>query len=103
MSKKEKIPGFRKSEPLDAKSSWMLKSLSPYLRQSGNQWRPRWQIKSRKLLDYLLVFIASGEGVFTLQDETFPVSTGDAVLIPPDTLHEMSGISKKNALHLFAF
>jgi AraC-like DNA-binding protein len=95
MSKKEKIPGFRESKSLDAENSWMLNNFSPYLRQSGNQWRPRWNMKSRKLLDYLLVFIASGEGVFSLDGETFPVGVGDAVLIPPDTLHEMSGTSKK--------
>ncbi len=95
MSKKEKIPGFRESEPLDAESSWMLNNFSPYLRQSGNQWRPRWNMKGRKLLDYLLVFIASGEGVFSLDGETFPVTSGDAMLIPPDSLHKMSGTSEK--------
>jgi len=95
MSEKEKIPGFRESEALSAEDSWILHNLSPYLRQSGNQWRPRWNMKGRKLLDYLLVFIASGEGVFTLDNETFPVTSGDAVLIPPDTLHGMSGTSEK--------
>jgi AraC-like DNA-binding protein len=95
MSKKEKIPGFRESEPLDDKSSWMLTKLSPYLRQSGNQWRPNWNIGKRKLLDYLLVFIDSGEGIFHLDGKTFPVASGDAILIPPDTLHEMSGTSEK--------
>lgn len=95
MSEKEKIPGFIESEPLDAESSWMLCNFSPYLRQSGNQWRPRWNLKSRKLLDYLLVFIASGEGVFSLDGKAFPVGPGNAVLIPPDTIHEMSGTSEK--------
>ncbi len=95
MQKKEKIPGFRESEPVNAENSWMLSNFSPYLRQSGNQWRPRWSIGARKLLDYLLVFIASGEGVFTLNGKTFPVAAGEAVLIPPDTSHSMSGTSEK--------
>ncbi|MCK4981275.1 MAG: AraC family ligand binding domain-containing protein, partial [Victivallaceae bacterium] len=95
MQKKEKIPGFIESETLTTESSWMLHNFSPYLRQSGNQWRPRWNIKGRKLLDYLLVFIASGEGVFSLNNETFQVGSGDAVLIPPDTIHAMSGTSEK--------
>lgn len=95
MSKKEKIPGFRESEPLDAESSWVLNTFRPYLRQSGNQWRPRWKIESRKLLDYLLVFIGSGEGVFSVDGEVFPVTSGEAVLIPPDTSHSMSGTSEK--------
>ena len=94
MIRKEKIPGFRKSEPLNAENAYLLSSFSPYIRQSGNQWRPRWQMKSRKLLDYLLVFIGSGEGVFTVGGETFPVAPGDAVLIPPDTPHAMRGTSE---------
>lgn len=93
--KPEKIPGFRKSENLSGEDSWILRNFSPYIRQSGNQWRPRWKMGNRKLLDYLLVFIASGEGVFSLDKQPFPVTAGDAVLIPPDTLHEMSGTSEK--------
>lgn len=95
MTKKEEIPGFRKSETLSSEDSWMLRNFSPYVRQSGNQWRPRWKMENRKLLDYLLVFIASGEGVFSLDNRAFPVATGDAVLILPDTLHAMSGTSEK--------
>ena len=95
MLKKEKIPGFIQSESLDAKNSWMLSNLSPYLRQSGNQWRPRWNMGERKLLDYLLVFIASGNGVFSINGESFSVESGDVVWIPPDTLHCMSGTSEK--------
>jgi AraC-like DNA-binding protein len=95
MLKKEKIPGYLEFEPLDAGSSWMLNNFRPYLRQSGNQWRPRWHISARKLLDYLLVFVASGEGVFSLDGKVFPVAPGEAVLIPPDTSHSMSGTSEK--------
>ena len=95
MIKKEEIPGVRESEPLAESSSWMLNSFSPYVRQSGDQWRPRWQIKSRKLLDYLLVFIADGEGFFIVDGETLALNSGDAVLIPPDTSHEMNGTSEK--------
>jgi len=95
MLKKEKIPGFRESEAPDAGSIWVLNSFRPYLRQSGNQWRPRWNIGSRKLLDYLLVFIAAGEGIFSVDGDVFPVAPGEAVLIPPDTPHSMSGTSEK--------
>ena len=95
MLKKEKIPGFRESESLNTESSWMIANLSPYLRQSGNQWRPRWNMIERKLLDFLLVFIASGEGVFSVNGKSFPVKNGDTIWIPPDTLHSMSGTSEK--------
>lgn len=95
MVQMEKIPGFRKPEALNTEESRMLRDFSPYVRQSGNQWRPRWEIADRKLLDYLLVFIASGEGVFSLEGRAFPVAAGDAVLIPPDTLHAMRGTSEK--------
>jgi AraC-like DNA-binding protein len=95
MVKKELIPGFIEPEKPDAGAVWALTYLSPYVRQSGNQWRPRWHIEARKLLDYLLVFIAAGEGVFTVAGKTFHVGANDAVFIPPDTLHEMSGNSEK--------
>ncbi|MDD5697618.1 MAG: AraC family transcriptional regulator [Victivallaceae bacterium] len=93
MVSKTMIPGFRESEPVAAETGRMISNFSPYVRQSGNEWRPPWRIKSRKLLDYLLVLIATGEGVFTVADTTFPVKSGDLVLIPPDTLHEMRGTS----------
>jgi AraC-like DNA-binding protein len=95
MVKKELIPGFVATEKPDAEAVWALTLLSPYVRQSGNQWRPRWHIGMRKLFDYLLVFIAAGEGVFTVAGNTFHVGANNAVWIPPDTLHEMSGNSEK--------
>lgn len=89
------IPGFRESRFPDRDTAKRLQELRPYVRQSGDDLRPKWLLKERKLLDYLLVYIASGEGVFTVAGETFTVSSGDLVWIPPDTLHEMSGTSDK--------
>ena len=71
--------------------SSILAALKPYVRQTGDQWRPPWHMGSRKLLDYLIVYIAEGTGVFTVGSETFAVGDGDIVWIPPDTAHEMQG------------
>jgi AraC-like DNA-binding protein len=77
--------------------SAQLAALKPYVRQTGDQWRPPWHMPGRKLLDYLIVYIAEGAGVFTVGSETFSVGDGDLVWIPPDTFHEMEGF--KPSMH----
>jgi len=78
---------------LPADEQWQISHLSPYVRLSGDEWRKPWTIGERKLLDFLLVYIAEGDGTFTVAGKTFGVTTGDLVWIPPDTLHTMSGRS----------
>lgn len=68
--------------------------LRPYVRQTGNEIRGPWHLGPRKLLDYLSVYIAEGKGVFTVDQKTFNVSSGDIIWIKPDTLHEMRGTSQ---------
>jgi AraC-like DNA-binding protein len=88
------IPGerfVRKGDPVNAER---YEFLDPYIRQSGNDWRTPWSMKERKLLDYLLVYIGSGEGEFTILGDSFSVGQRDLVLIPPDTLYEMRGTSE---------
>ena len=87
------IPGERFIEKADAVIGERMKMLSPYVRQCGDSWRSPWVMKERKLLDYLLVYIAGGEGVFSVDGEIFDVVSKNLVWIPPDTLHEMSGTS----------
>lgn len=67
--------------------------LSPYIRQTGDDWRKPWFLKERKLLDYLLVYIAGGEGEFSVDGNKLAVGPKDLIWIPPDTLHEMRGTS----------
>jgi AraC-like DNA-binding protein len=69
-----------------------LATLRPYIRQSGDQWRTPWFLKERKLLDYLMVYIAEGQGRFSVDGKGFDVEKGDLVWVPPDTLHEMCGL-----------
>jgi AraC-like DNA-binding protein len=54
-------------------------------------WRGPWLIEKSIVLDYLLVYIASGTGRFSVGDEAFDVGAGDLIWIPPDTFHEMRG------------
>ncbi|OGV49780.1 MAG: hypothetical protein A2X49_02905 [Lentisphaerae bacterium GWF2_52_8] len=89
------IPGERQTAvPGDADAA-RLALLRPYIRQCGDDLRPPWFMEERKLLDYLLVLISSGNGIFSVGNETFPVSGGDLVWIAPDTLHEMRGSSQE--------
>ena len=87
------IPGERFTDRPDAVISERLQEMSPYIRQSGDDWCPPWFLKGRKLLDYLLVYIAGGEGEFSVGRDKFPVGAKDLIWIPPDTFHEMRGTS----------
>jgi len=75
--------------------SALLAELKPYVRQAGDGTRPPWLLKERMLLDYLLVFVGTGEGVFSVgQSGPFAVEQGDLVWVPPLTPTEMRGTSK---------
>jgi AraC-like DNA-binding protein len=87
------IPGERIIEKLDVDVVERLKELSPYVRQSGNDWRAPWLMRERRLLDYLAVYIGGGEGEFSVDGDLFPVKSNDLIWIPPDTPHEMRGTS----------
>lgn len=67
--------------------------LSPYVRGALEHWRGPWHIPCRVALDYLLVYIVSGTGHFSVGDDRFDVGAGDLIWIPPGILHEMRGVS----------
>lgn len=71
----------------------VLQYLKPYVRHCGDQHRPAWRIGTRCLLDYLIVFIATGKGVFTVGSETYDAQPNDVFWIPPDTPHAMEGLA----------
>ena len=85
------VPGERTIEHPKPQISERLLRLHPYVRQTGDDFRKPWLLRSRKLLDYLVVYIAEGAGRFVVAGEEFPVGPGDLIWIPPDTLHEMEG------------
>ena len=87
------IPGERWTGVPDGGTVERLHELTPYVRQSGDDWRPPWFLKERKLLDYLAVFIGGGEGVFSVGGREFRINAGELAWIPPDTVHEMRGTS----------
>lgn len=91
----ERIPGERAPLPVSKVELELLGTLRPYLRQAGDDLRPPWFLPGRKLLDYLLVGVGSGEGIFTVGEETFPVGKWDLVWVPPNTFHEMRGCSRQ--------
>lgn len=82
---------MRNPMPGDSTGIELLNDLRPYLRQCGESLRPAWQIGARKLLDFLLVHIGSGQGRFFVDTQWYDAEEGDLFWIPPDTVHEMSG------------
>ncbi len=71
----------------------MLFWINPYVRQSGNAVRGKWKLEERKLLDYLLVYIEKGEGLFRIDGKEYQATEKDLFWIPPDTIHYLEGIS----------
>lgn len=69
----------------------LLAVLRPYVRHCGDSRRQAWLMASRRLLDYLLVYVAAGRGRFRVGDREYAAEPGDLFWIPPDTLHEMEG------------
>ena len=89
------IPNERKVDPPLNELANLGFKLRPYVRQTGCGWRSPWLLKDRKILDYLLVFIPQGKGIFKIGDQEFHVESGDLIWIPPDTIHRMQGTSER--------
>ncbi len=90
-----KVPGGRYFEPISPPIQSILNTLKPFVRQTGDNWRQKWALLDRKLLDYLLVFIAEGDGHFKVGEKSFGVTKNDLIWIPPDTIHDMRGLSQQ--------
>ena len=69
----------------------ILAFLRPYVRHCGDSHRPAWRMEARKLLDYLLVYIADGRGRFVIDGREYEARPGDLFWIPPDAPHSMEG------------
>lgn len=69
----------------------LIAMLHPHVRHCGDSHRAAWHIPSRRLLDYLLVFIADGHGRFVIDEVTYDAEPGDLFWIPPDVPHDMEG------------
>ncbi len=69
----------------------LLGLLRPYVRHCGDHRRAAWRIAARKLLDYLLVYIADGRGRFEIDGTAYEAEPGDLFWIPPGTVHAMEG------------
>lgn len=71
----------------------LLASLRPYVRHCGDSHRKAWAIGPRRLLDYLVVYIAEGRGSFSVGDRTWDAEPNDVFWVPPDTVHAMEGFA----------
>lgn len=61
----------------------------PFVRQSGDHRRARWVIRERRSLDYMLMYIAAGEGVFTVENHPYLVGPGSIFWVPPNRIHDL--------------
>ncbi len=94
-TKRNAIPGEQRINPPTEAEKKRFSLLKPFVRQTGDDQRRPWFMEGRKLLDYLLVYIGDGYGIFTVGDKIFKVGADDIVWIPPDTIHEMRGSSER--------
>jgi AraC-like DNA-binding protein len=97
------IPGELPHTAPAAASQERLNALRPYVREAQEGFRPTWQIKPRKLFDYLLVHLLEGSGTFTIGGTSYAASDGDLFWIPPNTLHEMRGNAPGTRLQYIHF
>ena len=86
-----KSAGQLPHQPPSPDEQQRILTLSPYIREANEVFRPAWHIGSRRLFDFMLVHILKGTGRFTVAGQTFDVVSGDLIWVPPDTLHEMYG------------
>lgn len=86
--------GVTDPDPEDDAGYALAAMLSPYVRGALEHWRGPWHIRRWVLLDYLLVYIVSGSGHFSVGEDAFDVGPGDLIWIPPGVLHEMRGVSQ---------
>lgn len=69
----------------------LLSELRPYVRQCGAERRGAWRIEERALLDYLLVYIEEGRGMFEIDGVRYDAEVGDLFCVPPATVHLLEG------------
>jgi AraC-like DNA-binding protein len=63
----------------------------PYIREADFAIRKPWYTPPRRLLDYLLLFVQTGECEVEVEGAHFLLSDGDLCLIQPNTLHTLRG------------
>jgi hypothetical protein len=66
------------TSPARDDSEAILSLLKPYVRHCGDETRAAWEVGSRRLLDYLLVYIASGKGQFEIDGVRYGARAGKA-------------------------
>ena len=71
--------------------SALLAQLNPYVRQCGVERRGQWHISARRLLDFLLVYIEDGHGLFVIDGIEYDAAPGDLFWIPPGVTHDIQG------------
>jgi len=97
-------PNRQGCEVDEAEIGRCLAGIRPYVRHAEAPRRPPWVLRTRRLLDYLLVLVAEGEMALRLEGQgEVRLGRGDIFLVPPDTLHEMEGLSAETFVPFIHF
>ena len=65
--------------------------VTPYIREADFAIRKPWYTPPRRLLDYLLLYVQTGECAVEVEGDQTVLTDGDLCLIQPDTLHALRG------------
>lgn len=65
----------------------------PYIRESEYAIRTPWELRERKLLDYLLVYVVEGTMLATVDGVDYTFGPGDYCFIQPNALHTLRGVT----------
>ncbi|VGO21966.1 AraC family transcriptional regulator [Pontiella sulfatireligans] len=101
--KSKGIPGeLPHTAPSETLQERLLK-LRPYVREAQEGFRTTWNLKPRRLFDFLLVNVLEGTGTFTIGGTRYAATAGDLFWIPPNTQHEMRGDAPGTRLQYIHF
>jgi AraC-like DNA-binding protein len=65
----------------------------PYIRESEYAVRTPWELRERKLLDYLLVYVVEGTMLATVDGVDYTFAPGEYCFIQPNALHTLRGVT----------
>ncbi len=71
----------------------ILSEINPFFRRGGQTTgRSPWTYSSRRILDYLFLYLKAGKVVGELDGCSFQMNAGDLLWIPPGQWHELKGL-----------
>jgi AraC-like DNA-binding protein len=98
--KKRQAPGISDNLLPPKEESAILYELTPYVRRCTDDTRDDWHVAPKRLLDYLLIYIA-GDCYIQIKDEKQMLIGESLIWIPPNTLYELHSSSKIRCMYIY--